>query len=136
MKSSDAKVRKALKDECSICDIALVKVIHTRHTENGEAVNAICQDLEDFQRQLGDVVYSKNALKLRFYRNHPGFNQRPDKKEKKEKTEPNKEDRFGTLMDSLNVINGVVQGMDFEPSHIESLKQILGLIFRNLEGKE
>jgi uncharacterized protein YfkK (UPF0435 family) len=133
--SPDAKVRKALQGECAICDIALVSVIKTR-VDDGETVNKVCQDLEDYQRQLGDIVHSRMALQHRFYRNHPGFNVRPNKKVKKEKKDETVMDKFDTIQKSLTMINGEVQDLELDQSQISALKDILALIFRNLEEKE
>lgn len=64
---SEDALRKSLT-ACNVCNIALVEEVHDRASK-GEAVNAICKDLEDFQRQLtGEIVYSWQALKDRYRR--------------------------------------------------------------------
>ena len=64
-KSSDAVVKELL-DKCHMCNTGLVEAVKERES-NGESVNAICKDLEDYQRQVhGEVIYSASALRSRY----------------------------------------------------------------------
>ena len=65
--SSDAKFKELL-GKCLICNDGLVEAIEGR-IQGGEDLRAVCNDYEDFQRQLhGEAIYSAAALRARYQR--------------------------------------------------------------------
>lgn len=65
--SNDQKFKETLR-QCRICEDNLVQAIDER-VERGESVRAICQDYEDYQRQLhGEVFMPMATIRKKYQR--------------------------------------------------------------------
>lgn len=114
---SEDALRKSLA-ACNVCNIALVDEVHERMTK-GEKVNAICKDLEDFQRQMyGEVYYSQNALRARYR-----FAVGSKIDIKKGPGQSDQLEELRALADDKEVQEKIKRGMNIPPEKLEPVEE-------------